>query len=120
VIGDQQVVIDEQRSFCAENHSEYVAVFHGDIAGFATGTTGLLPLNGLRHPPQGDTCGWYLWNGDPSMQEDFFKPTHVSHIYEEYPLTRKLLGLAPGFRFLSAGDYLDVWFDPHLLGKGEK
>ena len=22
--------------------------------------SGKMPLNGLRHPPEGDTCGWYL------------------------------------------------------------
>jgi len=27
----------------------------------------------------------------------------------------RLLGLAPGWRFLLSGDYLDVWFDPALL-----
>jgi hypothetical protein len=20
------------------------------------------PINGLRHPPQGDTAGWYVWS----------------------------------------------------------
>jgi hypothetical protein len=89
VIGtDNEDIVALQRSFCAEHDSAYVAVMQDDIAGFATGTVGLTPLNGLRHAIQGSTCGWYLWSGELSMQADFFKPTHVSHIYDEYPLLR--------------------------------
>ena len=37
----------------------------------------LIPLNGLRHPPEGDTTGWYIWAGEePSKDPDFFKPLH--------------------------------------------
>lgn len=39
--------------------------------------SGQLPLNGLRHPPEGDTCGWYLWAGETlSDASDFFKALH--------------------------------------------
>jgi len=27
-------------------------------------TSGLMPINGLRHPPEGDTTGWYIWAGE--------------------------------------------------------
>lgn len=78
--------------------------------------TGVLPLNGLRHPQELDTCGWYLWAGEEmSEAEDFFKPMHVHHLEERCPSIVKFLALPPGSRFLLAGDYEDVWFDATLL-----
>jgi hypothetical protein len=30
------------------------------------------PLNGLRHPPEGNTTGWYIWaGGELSADPDF-------------------------------------------------
>jgi len=77
---------------------------------------GLLPLNGLRHPPEGDTTGWYIWAGETLSQDpDFFKPLHVAHVATWCPEVLRFLGLPPGWRFLAAGDYEDVWEDPRLL-----
>jgi hypothetical protein len=77
---------------------------------------GLQPINGLRHPPEGDTTGWYIWAGeDFSDDPDFFVPLHVKHLNEWCPEIVKYLGLPPGWRFLIANDYEDVWEDPSLL-----
>lgn len=76
----------------------------------------LLPINGLRHPPVGDTTGWYIWAGEElSSDDDFFVPLHVSHLEEWCPEAIPFLGLPPGWRFLAAPGYEDVWFDPDLL-----
>ncbi|MFV1457974.1 DUF4262 domain-containing protein, partial [Bacillus mycoides] len=48
-------------------------------------------------------------------EEDFFLPLHVQHIDEWAPEIKKYLGLPPGWRFLIAGDYEDVWYDPNLF-----
>ncbi|HEX5750645.1 MAG TPA: hypothetical protein VFZ09_30740 [Archangium sp.] len=78
--------------------------------------SGLMPINGLRHRIQGDTTGWYIWAGDePSAEPDFFQPVHVAHLAEWCPLALKFLGLPPGWRFLVADGYEDVWEDPSLL-----
>ncbi|MEK6987616.1 MAG: hypothetical protein AABX97_05910 [Candidatus Thermoplasmatota archaeon] len=78
--------------------------------------TGLLPLNGLRHRPEGDTTGWYIWAGDElSRDPAFFKPLHTEHLKERCPLVLKYLGLPPGWRFLVTENYEDVWYDPSLL-----
>ncbi|HEY8563615.1 MAG TPA: hypothetical protein VIL74_24765 [Pyrinomonadaceae bacterium] len=75
-----------------------------------------LPLNGLRIPPGGSTCGWFLWAGEEmSQNDDYFKPLHVIHLIEKYPKALKYLGLPPGWRFLFAGDYEDAWLDEKLL-----
>jgi hypothetical protein len=73
------------------------------------------PVHGLRHRPQGQTSGWYVWTGDLSDADDFFQPWHASHLVERVPQLASLLDLAPGSRFLIAPDYLDTWEDPALL-----
>ena len=78
--------------------------------------TGLLPINGLRHRPQGDTTGWYIWaGGEPSSAPEFFKPLHVEHIREWCSAVVPYLGLPPGSRFLIAPNHEDVWEDKSLL-----
>lgn len=80
--------------------------------------SGKLPLNGLRHPPEGDTCGWFLWAGEEMLEaKDYFQPTHIYHLVEQCPNIIRYLGLPAGWRFLVAGDYEDVWFDESLLYK---
>jgi hypothetical protein len=78
---------------------------------------GLTPLNGLRHPPRGDTTGWYIWAGEggPSATQDFFDPLHVAHLAECCPIVLPYLALPPGWRFLVAPSYEDVWYDAALL-----
>ena len=85
--------------------------------GIAIETIGKRPINGLRHPPEKGTNGWYIWFGeDFSEKGDFFKPVcmdHAGNYLSEDILD--ILCLEPGFRFLSANDYLDIWFDKNLL-----
>src|SRR5688500_6006162 len=74
--------------------------------------SGRQPLNGLRHPPGGDTTGWYLWAGEDSLSDDsdFFVPLHAAHLAEWCPAALPYLGLPPGWRFLLAPGHEDVWF----------
>lgn len=76
---------------------------------------GLQPINGLRHPPGGDTTGWYIWAGERLPDDpDFFEPVHVGHLAELCPEVLQYLALPPGWRFLIAPGYEDVWEDPSL------
>ncbi|HEX7704982.1 MAG TPA: hypothetical protein VF701_00840 [Thermoanaerobaculia bacterium] len=96
--------------------AEFLPALHDQKVGIARQTLGKLPLNGLRHPPEGSTCGWYIWAGEHLSQDaDFFQPIHVSHLGDYCPETIPYLGLAPGWRFLLAPNYEDVWFDASLL-----
>jgi len=73
-------------------------------------------LNGLRHPAEGDTTGWYIWAGEAVSQDsEFFEPVHVAHLAEVCPAALPFLGLPPGWRFLLAGDLVEVWEDRSLL-----
>jgi hypothetical protein len=74
------------------------------------------PLNGMRVPVVGDSSGWFVWSGkELSTEPDFFEPRHVRHLVERRPEVEQSLGLPPGYRFLIAPDYEDVWFDSALL-----
>jgi hypothetical protein len=78
--------------------------------------SGKLPLNGLRHPPEDGTCGWFLWAGEEfSSAPDYFQPIHVEHLSERRAQVLPHLALPPGWRILVADDYEDVWQDDSLL-----
>jgi len=89
-----------------------------DVAGIARDVSPVSrPLHGLRHLPDEGTSGWFLWSGKFSEASDFFEPIHVAHLESTCPQALKFLGLAPGWRFLIAGDHVDVWYDEKLLIK---
>jgi hypothetical protein len=50
-----------------------------------------------------------------SEEKDFFVPLHVEHLGEWCPQVLSYLGLPPGWRFLIAPDYEDIWEDRSLL-----
>jgi hypothetical protein len=75
------------------------------------------PVNGLRHPSIGDSCGWYIWAGGEINQDDpnFFRPVHVAHLAASRPELIAFLALPSGWRFQFAPGHEDTWFDPALL-----
>ena len=119
VIGDVKIseIEREQIEVCRKNGVSYEPFDFGSKLGASDNLrSGLLPLNGLRHPPEGDTSGWYLWAGEElSTATDFFKPLHANHLINLCPDVMKYLALPPGWRFLVAGSHEDIWFDEKLL-----
>lgn len=106
-----------QRLLCQEHGATFFPTNAEAKVGIALATLQLRPLNGLRHPPEGDTSGWYIWGGyELSTEPNFFDPLHAEHLVKRCPEILKFLGLPPGYRFLIDGEYVDVWFDPKLLG----
>jgi hypothetical protein len=74
------------------------------------------PINGLRHPPDPGTCGWFIWSGEKLSDEpDFFEPLHIVHMEERAPEILPYLALPAGWRFLFAPGHLDIWFDSKLV-----
>ena len=107
---------DSKRRICAEDGCQFVAARGQDNTGVALSTVDMKPINGLRHPAASGTTGWYIWCGATlSDAPDFFHPLCVDHLVERLPIVAKLLGLPPGYRFLIADGYEDVWFDESLL-----
>lgn len=77
---------------------------------------GLMPINGLRHPAEKGTSGWYIWAGEEFNQDDdFFQSLHHEHLTVWCPKVIPYLALPAGWRFLITNDYEDVWFDGSLL-----
>lgn len=116
---DYNKIIDEQKKICDKVG---VPWFYSPVdlkVGIAENMRNVvnMPLNGLRHPPEGDTTGWYLWAGEKlSDDPHFFKPLHLSHVEEWCPVILKYLGLPPGWRFLiDDKGYEDIWEDKKLL-----
>lgn len=107
----------DQESVCARFGVELEPLPDGLKVGVARNVrSGLVPLNGLRHRATADTTGWYIWAGEEmSTDRDFFVPLHVRHLPEWCPAAMAYLGLPPGWRFLVAPGFEDVWFDESLL-----
>lgn len=77
--------------------------------------SGLLPLNGVRHLPEAGTSGWYIWAGhEISDDPDFFVPLHAIHLQAWCPIALPYIEAPPGWRFLVAPGYEDLWFDPDI------
>ena len=75
----------------------------------------LWPVQGVRCRPSGDTCGWFLWAGEYSTDPDFFVPATVLEVIAARPEISHYLGLPPGWGFIFAPGYEDVWPDEKLL-----
>ena len=107
----------EQNDICEKYHTHFVeSELNFKVGISANIISGARPLNGLRHPIEAGTTGWYIWAGeDFSTDSDFFMPLHVQHLIDICPMVMKYLGLPPGWRFLITEDYEDVWQDEELL-----
>ncbi|QKJ30364.1 hypothetical protein HQ865_11540 [Mucilaginibacter mali] len=108
--------INEQRLLCQRYGSIYTESPEYMKIGISLNVKdGIYPIHGLRHPIERDTTGWYIWAGEYSEDPEFFVSLHVIHLNEWCPEVAKFLGLSPGWRFLSAPNYEDVWEDLSLL-----
>ena len=109
---------EEQRLLCKNYQIDWVASEPHLRIGLADNVlSDLIPVNGLRHPIENGTTGWYIWSGEVFSEDaDFFKPYCVDHLPRLKPLIIPFLGLPPGYRFLIDGKgYVDVWEDTNLL-----
>ena len=107
---------DIQTALCEQYGAKFQPCAPHLKLGIAVATLNQAPINGLRHRPQGDTTGWYVWGGQElSPTEDFFQPLHVVHLEELLRTAVRYLGPWPGWRFQVANCHEDVWFDANLL-----
>jgi hypothetical protein len=111
---------DEQERVCRAHDVSPDTPAPTQMAGVALATLSRLPLNGLRHAAEAGTCGWYIWGGtDFPEDSEFFQPVHVAHLGDHCPAALPFLALPPGWRFLVADEYVDVWQDSKLLNVGD-
>lgn len=110
--------IASQQIICDQYQSKFVLADPELKIGIADNIkTNLQPINGLRHPLEDGTSGWFIWAGETFSEDaDFFQPHCVKHLETIKPEIIKFLGLSPGHRFLiDDNGYEDVWFDENLL-----
>jgi hypothetical protein len=106
----------DQREVCNRFHVPlYPAPGHLKLGISLNVRDHVYPLTGLRIIPDEGTTGWFIWAGDYSEDPEFFVPLRVEHLPEWCPEVIRYVGLPPGWRFLVAPGYEDVWFDENLL-----
>jgi hypothetical protein len=108
---------EEQKAVCGKYNTSFLESPYNLKLGISRSVKeGARPINGLRHPPEGDATGWYIWGGEEYSEDPgFFIPLHVEHLKELCPMVLKYLGLPAGWRFLVTENYEDVWEDLSLL-----
>ncbi len=107
---------EEQEALCTKYGAAATLISLRQTVGFARDfDLQVLPANGVRYAPEGNATGWYLWTG-PELSEDpdYFLPVAVEHLEELCPDLLKYLALPPGWRFLTAEKYEDVWRDEDI------
>src|SRR5712672_1395510 len=104
--------MDEQRKTCLRFGADYLPCEDHLKVGIGKHFNRReFPIHGLRHSPEGDTTGWYIWSGEYSEDPNFFVALHSIHLREgRCPEIVKYLGMAPGWRFLVAPGWEDVWY----------
>lgn len=111
-------IIESQKRICKKHGFNFESSsFDSKVAIALNVKDSKLPIHALRHPSTKNLTGWYIWSGDYSEDNDFFKPLHVTHLEEWCPVILPYLGLPAGIRFLIAedGNYVDIWEDLTLL-----
>jgi len=114
---DYNEIVQKQKEICQKWQTDFLEAPLDSKVGISENVkSGVLPINGLRHSSEGNTSGWFIWAGEElSKDKDFFKPLHLLHLESWIPDMYKYLGLPPGWRFLIANGYEDIWFDEELL-----
>lgn len=106
--------IENQKEICAA-HSSLWRPINKKLRVGVSANLDEDPINGLRHPSEKGTTGWFIWTGDYSESEDFFQPMCAEHLLQLRPDIIKYLGLDIGYRFLAdKNGYEDIWYDEKL------
>ncbi len=112
---DWNVHIDRQKGICKKYQSKWNPINRKLKIGIGSDLNAD-PIHGLRHPKEKGTTGWYIWTGEYSESDNFFKPMCAEHLLQIRPELIKYFGLDIGYRFLiDKNSYEDVWYDEKLL-----
>jgi len=106
--------IDRQKDVCAANNSPWKPINKKLRVGVSDNLD-KDPINGIRHPDEKGTTGWFIWAGEYLENSGFFKPMCAEHLLQMRPEIVKYLGLDIGFRFMiDKNGYEDIWYDEKL------
>ena len=109
------VYIDRQKEICEKYQSKWNPINKKLMIGIGSDLKAD-PIHGLRHPKEKGTTGWYIWTGEYSESDDFFKPMCAEQLLQIRPELIKYFGLDVGYRFLiDKNGYEDVWYHEKLI-----
>ena len=109
------VHIEKQKEICKKYGSNWKPINKTSNIAISENLD-LKTLNGLRNKANKGEVSWFIWSGEYSENDNFFKPICAEHLLQRKPKLIDYLGLDEGFRFLIVdNDYEDVWFDEKLL-----
>jgi hypothetical protein len=107
--------IEKQKAICEKYKSKWKPISRNLQIGVSENLNHE-KLNGLRLKSEKGKVCWYIWSGEYSKDENFFKTICSEHFLQRKPKIIQYLGLDDGFRFLiTDSGYEDVWFDENLL-----
>ena len=105
-----------QLEICQKYKVEYIECPPELKIGLAINLIGKVPVQGIRHPIEKGTAGWYIWCGESSEDDDFSQPIISQHISEYIPQVIPFLALPPSHGFIiDSKGYEDVWYDENFL-----
>ena len=81
---DWNVHIETQKEICEKYNSKWKPVSKSLKIGISENLD-LEPLNGLRHKVKNGEVCWFIWSGEYSENEDFFKPICAEHLLQKKP-----------------------------------
>ena len=112
---DWNVHIEKQKEICEKYNSKWKPISRNLKIGISENLA-MKPINGLRHKTENGKVCWFIYSGEYSEKEDFFKPICAEHLLQRKPKIIDYLGLDEGFRFIiDEKGYEDVWFDENLI-----
>ncbi|GGE01885.1 immunity protein Imm33 domain-containing protein [Planktosalinus lacus] len=108
------VHIDRQKQICEKHQSKWNPINKKLTIGVGSDLNAD-PIHGFRHPKEKGTTGWFIWTGEYSETDNFFKQICAEELLQIRPDLIKYFGLNVGYRFLiDKKGYEDVWIDEKL------
>ena len=112
---DWNTHIETQKEICEKYNSKWKPISKNLKIGISENLD-LEPIYGLRHKTENGKMCWFIYSGEYSEKDDFFKPICAEHLLQKKPKLIDYFGLDEGFRFIiDKKGYEDVWFDENLL-----
>ncbi len=106
------VHIDRQKQICEKHQSIWNPINKKLTIGVGGSDLNADPIHGLRHSKEKGTTGWFIWTGEYSESDDFFKPICAEQLLQIRPDLIKYFGLDVGYQFLiDKNGYEDVWLN---------
>jgi hypothetical protein len=104
--------INRQKKICEKYQSKWNPINKKLMIGIGGSDLNADPIHGLRQPKEKGTTGWFIWTGEYSESDNFFKQIRAEQLLQIRPDLIKYFGLDVGYQFLiDKNGYEDVWLN---------